>query len=215
MRRRTILILLMDVVVLLVAAIIIIYVCNKKVENAAKGKLYSDTQNIPFSKTGLLLGTAKEVSGGYINLYYQYRIEAAISLYKAGKIKYLIISGDNGRKDYNEPEMMRQDLMKAGIDSSRIYLDYAGFRTFDSIIRLKKIFGQQSVTIISQKFHNERAIYIAGRENIQAVGFNARDVNKNISKKVRFREKLARVKVFADYVFGKKPKYLGERIVIP
>lgn len=110
---------------------------------------------------------------------------------------------------------MRQDLINGGIDSTVIYLDYAGFRTFDSIVRLKEIFGQTSVTIISQPFHNERAIYIASKEGIASVGFNAKDVGDNIGFKVQAREKLARVKVFIDFLIGKEPKFLGEKILIP
>jgi len=110
---------------------------------------------------------------------------------------------------------MRSDLISSGIDSSIIYLDYAGFRTFDSIIRTKEIFGQDSITIISQAFHNQRAIFIASKEKISAIGFNAKDVNKSAGFKVQVREKLARVKVFIDYLFGKKPRFLGQKIIIP
>jgi SanA protein len=101
------------------------------------------------------------------------------------------------------------------VDASRIYLDYAGFRTFDSIVRLREIFGQDSVTIISQPFHNERAIFLASREGIYAVGFNARDVNREQGMRVQTREKLARVKVFVDYLIGEEPKFLGKKVVIP
>jgi len=192
-----------------------IYYCSKKIDEAAIGKTYTDVAAIPYHKVGLLLGTGKYLSNGNINPYYQYRIDASIQLFKAGKIKYLVISGDNSKKDYNEPEMMRSDMMIAGIDSSLIYLDYAGFRTFDSMIRLRDIFGQVDVTIISQQFHNERAIYIASREGINSIGFNARDVSKHFGFKVRMREKLARVKVFVDYLINTKPKFLGKRIEIP
>ena len=144
-----------------------------------------------------------------------YRIDAAVKLFRQGKIKYLIVSGDNGRKEYNEPETMRADLISAGVDSSKIFLDYAGFRTFDSVVRLKEIFGQDAVTIISQPFHNERAIYIATGEKINAIGFNAKDVNSRVGMKTQIREKLARVKVIIDFWFGKKPKFLGNKIQIP
>ena len=133
----------------------------------------------------------------------------------AGKIKYLIISGDNSRKDYNEPQSMKDDLVKNGIDSNLIFLDYAGFRTFDSMVRLREIFGQQQVTVISQQFHNERAIFIAQKQNIDAIGFNARDVKGGDGLSIRMREKLARVKVFIDYLTNKKPKYLGPKVMIP
>jgi SanA protein len=110
---------------------------------------------------------------------------------------------------------MRQDLIATGIDSSIIYLDYAGFRTFDSMVRLKEIFSQTAVTVISQPFHNQRAIYIASKEGINAIGFNAKDLNGNLGFKVQAREKLARVKMFLDFWLGNKPKYLGKKIALP
>jgi SanA protein len=202
------------VVAIICCVLLTAFFCNKIIVDSAKGKLYTDIKRIPFNKVGLLLGTSKTLQNGFTNNYYIYRVRAATALLKANKIKYLIISGDNGRREYNEPESMRSDLINAGIDSSVIYLDYAGFRTFDSIKRLKEIFGQDSVTIISQQFHNERAIYIAQREGITAIGFNAADVGIKQGLKTQAREKLARIKVFIDYWFGTKPKYLGHRIVI-
>jgi SanA protein len=213
MRKRKIV--LITLFVIAIATFLITYLCNKAVVNAAKGKLYTDAGSIPYNKVGLLLGTSRTGRHGYLNAYYSYRIQAAAQLIKEGKIKYLVISGDNGRKEYNEPELMRADLIQAGIDSTIIYLDYAGFRTFDSIVRLKEIFGQDAVTIISQPFHNERALYIAAKEGITAVGFNAKDVNARYGFKTQLREKLARVKVFTDYLLHVKPKYLGDKIIIP
>lgn len=203
------------VFVLLAITLMTVIFCNYQVEAASRDKIYSNVSDVPSNHVGLLLGTGKYLVRGTINPYYQYRIDATVELMKAGKIKYLVISGDNGRKEYNEPETMRADLIAAGIDSTRIWLDYAGFRTFDSMVRLKKIFSQDSVTIISQKFHNQRAIFIAEKEGITAVGFNAKDVSKKAGLKVQIREKLARVKVFADYLLGNNPKYLGPKVDIP
>ena len=207
--------LLLSFLLLAVAAFVCIYLCNRIIDNAAKGKLYSNVHDIPFNKVGLLLGTSKYLANGQVNAYYLYRIEAAANLIKAGKIKYVIVSGDNSQKDYNEPAIMRADLINAGIDSTVIFLDYAGFRTFDSMVRLKKVFSQHSATIISQPFHNARALYIASREGIEAIGFNAKDVSETAGFWVQMREKLARVKVFIDYLTGIKPKFLGEKVHIP
>lgn len=200
-------------VLLIFLGALAIYVCDAVIKNNAKGKLYSSVNDIPYNRVGLLLGTAKYTKRrGFNNPYYTNRIKAATDLMKAGKIKYLIISGDNGRQEYNEPEMMREDLIKNGIDSTRLYLDYAGFRTFDSMVRLKEVFGQDSVTVISQLFHNERALYLASKEGIVANGFNARD---GFAERVMAREKLARVKVFVDYLIATKPKFLGEKVELP
>jgi SanA protein len=189
--------------------------CDKQVKAASNGRTYADPAQIPYNHVGLLLGTGKYLQGGALNPYYKYRIDAATELMKAGKVAYLVISGDNGRKDYNEPEMMRADLMAAGVDSSRIFLDFASFRTFDSMVRLKEIFSQDSVTVISQAFHNQRALFIASKEGIAAIGYNAQDVSAKAGLKTQIREKLARVKVFADYLFGIKPRFLGPKVKIP
>lgn len=133
----------------------------------------------------------------------------------ANRVDYLIISGDNSRKYYNEPQTMKSDLSGMGVDTTKVYLDYAGFRTFDSIVRLKEVFGQDSVTVISQPFHNQRAVYIAENEGIAAIGFNAKDVSKAFGFNVMLREKLARPKVFLDIWTGKAPKFLGSPVSIP
>jgi len=198
-------------VLLLIA---VIFITDYWVTRSTQKQLYSNVAAIPGNKVGLLLGTNKYVQGKWINLYYKYRIDATVALYKAGKIKYVLVSGYNSRKEYSEPEMMQADLIAAGIPADRIYLDYAGFRTLDSIVRCLAIFGEDQVTIISQPFHNQRALFIANRKGMHAIGFNAQDVPKQYSIKVAAREKLARVKMLLDLAFGKQPKFLGERIQI-
>ena len=172
------------------------------------------TDNLPSLKTGLLLGTSRTLKNGKPNEYFYNRTLATVELYNASKIKYIIISGDNSEKDYNEPLDMKNELIKNGIPDSVIYLDYAGFRTFDSVIRAKEIFGQTSLIIISQKFHNQRAVYIARQYGIEAYGFNAKDVNMYSGFKTKFREYFARMKVFIDIYSGTTPKFLGDKIVI-
>jgi len=191
-----------------------IYGSNKLVEKAVADKIYNSTTKIPHNKVGLFLGTAKYVSNGQINLYYKYRIDAAVALFKAGKIKFILVSGDNSTKEYDEPSTIKKDLISKGIPANKIYLDYAGFRTLDSVVRCKEIFGQNSITIISQQFHNERAIYIANCKDIHAIGFNAKDVSVHYGFKTQLREKLARVKMVIDLVIGKEPKFLGDKIEI-
>lgn len=191
----------------------LVYYSNKVIADAGSGRLFNDVSIIPYNKTGLLPGTSKLLKNGHINPYYLYRIDAAVKLLAAGKIKYVIISGDNGRLEYNEPALMRADLIGAGVDSSVIFADYAGFRTFDSVIRLKEVFGQDSVTIISQQFHNEWAIYIAERENIDAIAFNAKDVSIAMGRRTQLREKLARVKVLMDFWMGKSQNSLEKKSI--
>ena len=194
--------------------LIVIYACNFLVKKAAKDKLYTNVNNVSVNKVGLVLGTVKYLANGRVNLYYKYRVDAAVSLYKSSKISFIIVSGDNSSEKYDEPTSFKNDLIKAGIPASRIFLDYAGFRTLDSVVRVKEIFGQTNVTIISQKFHNERAIYLANHFGINAIGFNAKGVSRKYGLKVQLREYLARVKVFVDILFNVKPKFLGKQIEV-
>jgi SanA protein len=199
--------------VLLGLAIIFAITANLMVSNKSQ-YTYNSVEDIPHNRVGLVLGTSKFLANGYENYYFKYRIEAAFELYQAGKIDFILVSGDNSRKEYDEPTMMRDDLIALGVPANKIFLDYAGFRTWDSVVRCKEIFGQTKITIISQQFHNERAIFIAHCNDMEAVGYNAKDVNAYFGFKTQMREKLARVKVVIDYIVGNQPKYLGETIEI-
>lgn len=185
------------------------------IEKHSTGKTFGQANQLPHNKVGLLLGTSKFLASGNKNPYFFNRIAATVELFKAGKIDFVIVSGDNGTPYYDEPTAMQKELIKNGVDSSRIYLDYAGFRTFDSVVRAGEVFGQDSLTIISQKFHNERALYIASKFGIVAVGYNAADVPALFGLKTQLREILARANVLTDLLLGVKPKYLGEKIQIP
>jgi SanA protein len=199
-------------VVLVVAAIL---VSGALIRSSANGRLYSAVESIPHRHAGLLLGCASTLSDGRTNLFFTYRIEAAAALFKAGKIDCLIVSGDNHVAGYDEPSDMKQALMNLGIPSDQIYCDYAGFRTLDSVVRARAIFGQTNITVISQGFHNQRAIYIARHEGVDAIGFSARDVDSFNSFRTRVREQLARVKTVLDVcLLGTGPKFLGPHIEI-
>jgi len=187
---------------------------NYTISETAKNKTFSSTTHIKKNRVGLLLGTAKYYKSGGINLYFKYRIDAAVELYKSGKIEYILVSGDNSSVYYNEPMTFRKELIKRGIPSEVIYLDYAGFRTLDSVVRAKEIFGQVEITIISQKFQNERAIFIAKNKGIKAIGFNAKDMEGTHGLKVKFREYFARTKAFIDIAFHVQPRFYGEKVPI-
>ncbi len=191
-----------------------IIIVNSYVTLKAKNSIYENELKIPENRVGLILGASKYTSNGQINLYYKYRLEAAISLYKSGKIEYILISGDNSKKDYDEPTDFKNDLILKGIPENKIYLDYAGFRTLDSVVRAKEIFGLTAVTIISQKFHNERALYLAKHFNIDAIAFNAKDIKGRYGFKTKLREYIARTKASLDILFNVEPKFLGEKIEI-
>lgn len=187
---------------------------NYKIENSTEEFVTDKLEILPKTKVAIVLGTAPNLVSGYQNYYFTYRIEAATELYQSGKVTYFILSGDHGRKNYNEPEAMKQALIKNGVPENVIYLDYAGFRTLDSMIRAKEIFSQNEFIVVSQEFHNQRAVYIARQNGINAYGYNAKDVNKHAGLKTNIREYFARTKVFIDSFFGIQPKFLGEKIEI-
>lgn len=193
---------------------LIILLSNFIINSSTQGKTFSTIDEVPANRVGLVLGTSNKLVGGQPNPYYNYRIDAALALFNAKKIEYILVSGDNGTQYYNEPETIKKDLVAGGVPTEKIFLDYAGFRTLDSMVRAKEVFGLDRVTIISQKFHNERAIYLAEKKGLTAVGFNAEDVSGNNGLKVHVREYFARVKVFIDLVFNTQPKFYGEQIEI-
>lgn len=195
-------------------SITLIIFMNIRINQQTRNAIFENVKVIPENKVGLLLGTSKSLKSGNPNQYFYNRITAAVELFESGKIKIIVISGDNSRKHYNEPQDMKEELVKRNIPENKIYLDYAGFRTYDSIYRLKEIFGQESFTIISQEFHNQRAIYIASSLDLNGIGYNAEDVDIYNGFKTKLREKFARAKVFIDLTFNKKPKFLGEKILI-
>ncbi len=192
----------------------LILLCDSIIESSAKGKTYTSVDRIPKNRVGLVLGTSKKTISGYENPYYSFRIRATVELYKANKIDFVLVSGDNGSIYYNEPTTMKKDLVQKGIPKNKIFLDYAGFRTLDSMVRANVVFGLDSVTVISQKFHNERAIYLADKKGLNAIGFNARDISNQHGYKVQLREYFARVKVFLDLVLKTEPKFYGNTIEI-
>lgn len=185
------------------ACLVIMLVSDQIVVNNAKGKAFSDIDSIKYNNVGLLLGTTPQARLTRItNYFFIYRIDAAEQLYKVGKIEKILISGDENSLDgVNEPECMRDSLIARGVPASAIILDGKGYRTINSIVNANKVFGLKSFTIISQKFHNERAIYQAEHlgldvENIQA--YNAEMPKARRAFITSIREYFARVKMFLD-----------------
>lgn len=176
--------------------------------------IYDEVQTLPHRQVGVVLGTSKYYRTGVINQYYLYRIQGAINAYNSGKVKYLLLSGDNAQQSYNEPSTMRRDLIAAGIPASDIVLDYAGFRTLDSIVRTRKVFDTNDFIIITQRFHCERALFIALHMGIQAQCFAVPSPKNMLS--VRSREIFARLGALTDlYLLKREPRFLGPLIPIP
>ncbi|MCM1067039.1 MAG: YdcF family protein [Muribaculaceae bacterium] len=188
---------------------------NLKVESASGGKIYTHVDSIPHNRVALLLGTNPLNRYGRPNTYFTTRIAIASELYHAGKIDYILASGDNHTKSYDEPTAMRDSLVARGVPQNRIILDFAGFRTLDSIVRAKEVFGCDTLTIISQADHCSRALYLADAAgiNAQAIAAPVR-AGRRVRTRLALREWLARDKMMLDLWFGKQPHFLGEKIRI-
>lgn len=200
---------------LVLAGGILIVIADRAVSRFANPFCYDSVDAIPANQVGLLLGTGKFTRSGKVNEHYTYRLDACEKLFRAGKIQFVLVSGDNSRRSYDEPTAFKQDLVTCGIPAEKIYLDYAGFRTLDSVVRAREIFGLTHFTVISQRFHNQRAIYLARKKGIEAIGFNAQDATAFNGFKTKLREKFARAAAFCDlYLFHTKPKFLGQQIAI-
>lgn len=213
--RRSLLSLLVAILlVLLMAAGTIVY-ANLTAVWSARGLIHDRVGDVPRCKVALLFGTTDRIQGRE-NLYYRYRIDAAEALWKAGKIDTLIVSGDNRTPWYNEPQTMRRSLIERGIPSERIVCDFAGLRTLDSVVRAKKVFGANEILFISQRFHLQRAIYLAKAHGLKAHGFAAKDVEGKAGSRTRLREVGARVKMWLDVnLLDTEPRHLGDREPMP
>ena len=201
------------IVVIIIFALLI--GCYCLVSCNADGRLYNDAMSAPQVEVGLLLGTTPQTRiGRRTNQFFKYRIDAAETLYKAGKIKNILISGDENSLDgINEMKCMRDSLVARGVPKNVFLLDGKGYRTFDAVVRATKVYGLHSYIVISQKFHNERALYLTehlGLDVHDLSGFNAKDATSNMAIMTYLREYLARVKVFIDIITNKQPRSMDK-----
>ncbi|MEX1238991.1 MAG: ElyC/SanA/YdcF family protein [Cyclobacteriaceae bacterium] len=197
---------------ILLMLVAIISACNIWIVKSTEERVFSDLNLLPDHPIALVLGTSYRSVGGGPNPFFQNRIEMAATLYAMGKIDHFILSGDNSSKYYNEPMEMKKALIKKGVPASAITLDYAGLRTLDSVVRSKKVFGQNKITIITQPFHSYRALFISRYYDMDAVAMVADDPELEQTFKVRLREYLARTKAVLDlYIFKTDPRFLGEK----
>ena len=189
---------------------------NIRVVKTAEDRMYSTVESVPYNKVALLLGTNPVNKWGRPNPYFTNRINTAAELYHAGKVDFIIASGDNHTRQYDEPTAMRDSLMAHGVPEDRIVLDFAGFRTLDSVVRAKEVFGCDTLTIVSQADHNARALYLARANGIEAVAVSAPfRAGRLVRTRLALREWLARDKMMLDIWVGKQPHFLGEKIEIP
>ncbi len=192
--------------------LVTVIACNIWIIKSTEDLVYSDLKKLPEHRIALVLGTSYRSVGGGPNPFFQKRIEMAATLYAMGKVDHFILSGDNSTKYYNEPLEMQKALIAKGVPRSAITLDHAGLRTLDSVVRSKKIFGQNKITIITQPFHSYRALFISRYYNMDAVAMVADAPDLDRTFKVHLREYLARTKAVLDlYVFKTDPAFLGEK----
>ena len=192
-------------------AFVLVVLINNWVVNNSEAYVYDNWALLPDTEVGIVLGTSPYTRGGETNPLFYNRIQAAAQLYQLGKVKKLIVSGANPDSTYNEPRQMRKELLKAGVPSEAITMDFAGFRTLDSIARAKAVFGLDRVTVITQGYHAYRAVFIAKKLDIKVAAYAAPGDSPPLWTRNKLREIFARVKAVLDiYVLRTAPKFLGE-----
>jgi SanA protein len=180
---------------------------------AARPYVYEDISNIPEREVGVVLGTSKYVATGRPNLYFNRRMQAAADLFHAGKINTILVSGSNPSKHYNEPRDMYQALHELGVPKNHIEMDFAGFRTLDSVVRARKVFGLEEYTLITDRFHVKRSVFLGRSHGADVIAYPAQDVPLRLSLRTRLRERVANIKALLDvYLFNTQPKYLGDPV---
>jgi SanA protein len=190
--------------------LILLLAANLWVVWSTRSKVFADVESLPVNNVGVVLGTSNKLINGSPNPFFHNRIQMAVTLYETGKVRHLIVSGDNRSKYYNEPLEMKKALVASGVPDSVITLDYAGLRTLDSIVRCKEIFGQNTITIVTQPFHCYRALFISRYYDMNAVAVMAQE--PMLESNVYFREYFARAKAILDlYVLKTAPRHLGDR----
>lgn len=179
-------------------------------QSAAAGRVFRSVDEIPGNDVALVLGTGRLTPRGNPNLHFTQRIQAAVALYHSGKVRHLLVSGDNHIASYDEPTDMRDALAAAGVPTNAITCDYAGFRTLDSVVRAQSVFGLTNFTIVTEEFHCPRSLWIARQHGLNTVAFAAPDLSARWSARVKAREALARVWCGIDlYVLNRSPKFSG------
>ena len=177
------------------------------VMNSSRGRVYADIDATPYNPVGLLLGTSPYMKDGSENPFFNSRIDAAVRLYLSGRIDVILASGDNQYRTYNEPARRRAALIERGMPEDRIVVDAAGYRTLDSVVRAGTVFGWRRFTIISQEFHNHRALFVADQSNLDAIAFSAEDVGGYTGLRQTLREHLARTLAVLDvHLLGTTPR---------
>ena len=199
----------------LIVALAALWLTNRWLAQRAASRVFTAVEATPVRNVALVLGTAAKTYGGYSNPFFQNRIDAAAALYHAGKVRHLILSGDNHIQGYDEPGEMRAALLELGVPDAALTLDYAGFRTLDSLARAQAVFGQSQIIVVNDGFHLPRALFLADAFGLDAIGFASRPVAEIYARQTIWREYFARVKAVLDvYVLNTQPRFYGPRVAI-
>ncbi len=191
--------------------VFLIWLLNHWVINNSYSYVYTSWALLPENSVGLVLGTSPYTRDGQPNPQFIGRVDAAAQLYQLGKVKHLLVSGANPDSSYNEPRAMWRALIKLGVPQSAITMDFAGFRTFDSVARAQLVFGVHRVTVITQQYHAYRAVFIGKKLHLQIVAYAAPGgAALGLFSRTRIREVLARVKAVLDiFLLDTAPKFTG------
>lgn len=190
-------------------------IANWWITRTTRAHIVSDRAQLPRNDVALVLGTSPKLGSGGTNPFFEGRMTTAAELYRTGKVRHLLVSGDNGRKAYDEPTAMRNALIARGVPATAITLDYAGFRTLDSMARARAVFGLRRFTIVTDDFHQPRAVFLARSLGLEVVGFPSQHVPYRWSKKARSREVASRVKACLDvYLLHTRPRFYGPPVTI-
>jgi SanA protein len=195
------------------AGVLLVVLSNRWVINSSDAYIYDTWSLLPETDVGIVLGTSTFTRDGKPNPHFAGRIHAAVELYQIGKIKKIVVSGANPDTTYNEPRKMWQELTKQGIPSADIRMDFAGFRTLDSIVRAQAVFGLSRATIITQRYHAYRAVFIGKKLGMEVVAYAAPGQEPGFDVRLTVREWLARFRVVLDmFLLQTEPKFLGDPV---
>jgi SanA protein len=191
------------------AVTLLVWFAERQLDQLAEAWSFSDVAKVPAVDVALVLGTAPIGPEGGPNRYFIYRLDAAAALWQAGKAKYLIVSGSG-----EEPAAMRAGLIKRGVPTEAIYRDPAGYRTWDSVLRARDVYGQKRLVIVSQRFHLDRALFLARRAGIEAWGLEARDVDTPYSVFTELRRYPSALRAYYDVWTDAPVRESGKKIAI-
>jgi len=197
---------------LLIIGLVAVVSVNYYVKSSTKKNIHYSLKRFPKNDVGIIFGAG--INGDQPSKYLKDRLDAGILLYKAKRINKILLSGDNGREEYDELTVMKNYCFRNGVDTTKIFIDYAGFDTYSTMYRAKHIFKIKKATLISQEYHLNRAIYIGQKLGIKSVGYSANKGEYRGYKYVTFREYLSIFKSFFDVLRNREPRFSGNPINI-